>query len=80
MSSDNMSVSARRAAVRAQIVQREARAIRGDMSPQMDWKFFNDHQPEGGVDGAPCLGKHETSTPWPCESFATMENPQFYMD
>ncbi|WAL46805.1 hypothetical protein [Rhodococcus pyridinivorans] len=80
MTVEDHEVAARRAGVRALILKHEQRARHGDVSSQLDWKFFEEHRPKGGQMGAPCLGDHDELTPWPCRSFTQMESPMFYMD
>ncbi|WP_277371067.1 hypothetical protein [Rhodococcus rhodochrous] len=80
MTMNDSEVAARRAGVRALIMKHEQRARPGDTSSQLDWKFFEAHQPKDGKMGAPCLGEHDEPAPWPCSTFIRMESPLFYMD
>ncbi|WFS13811.1 hypothetical protein [Rhodococcus aetherivorans] len=43
-------------------------------------KWMREHQPEGGQWGAPCMGDHEQSTPWPCQQMQNFDSPMAYMD
>ncbi|OXR40240.1 hypothetical protein B7C42_07665 [Nocardia cerradoensis] len=43
-------------------------------------KLMQEHQPESGQWGAPCLGDHAEPTPWPCDSMKSFDNPLAYMD
>lgn len=38
------------------------------------------HQPEGGQWGAPCNGKHDAPTNWPCDGVLKFDSPLAYMD
>lgn len=80
MTKNSPEVEVRRAGVRALITKYEQRARCGGTSSQLDWKFFEAHQPKDGKMGAPCLGDHDEPTSWPCSTFVRMESPLFYMD
>lgn len=41
-------------------------------------RMMQEHQPEGGQWGAPCLGEHERPTPWPCDTMQGFDNPMAY--
>ncbi len=43
-------------------------------------EFMREHQPEGGRWNAPCLGEHDSPTPWPCASMQNFDDPLAYMD
>ena len=53
---------------------RSADAVRAEKAAKRKLKA---HQPEGGVYGAHCLGRHNPSVPWPCDLVRSLDNPGF---
>ncbi|WP_020106192.1 hypothetical protein [Nocardia sp. 348MFTsu5.1] len=53
---------------------RTADAVRAEKAAKRKLKA---HQPEGGVYGADCLGRHSSPTPWPCDIVRGLDDPGF---
>ena len=72
---------ARQTGVRALIMQRVDRHVAGDTVSRAAAEALAAHVPDGGRVGAHCIApEHAEPVPWPCRQFATLEDPEHYLD
>lgn len=76
------------ASIRWRMGEYERTASRSVASARREHMRFQDvwlreHQPEGGVWGAPCLGEHRgdgEAVQWPCDGVLKLDSPLAYLD